>query len=92
METLLRASLLRFDVSFSTLEQIFATTGTLFRRASTVDFDIPPNHLAIAVVEILGDELKGREKSTVSTLAAMIDVCPFGRERHLHYLMPREFD
>jgi len=76
METLLRASLSRFDVSLATLQQIFTTTSTLFRRTNSVNFEIPPNHLALAVVEIVGEELRGRERSTVSTLAAMIDVRP----------------
>lgn len=75
METLLRASLLRFDVSLATLERIFSTTGSLFRRASTINFEIPPNHLALAVVETLGEELRGRERSTPSTITAMINVC-----------------
>lgn len=74
METLLRASLLRFDVSLSTLQRIFSTTGTLFRRASMIAFEVPANHLALAVIEIMGDELRGRERSTASSLSAMIDV------------------
>lgn len=74
METLLRASLLRFNVSLSTLERIFSTTGTLFRRASTLNFEVPPNHLALAVIEILTEELRGRERCTPSTFAAMLNV------------------
>jgi hypothetical protein len=87
METLLRPSLLRFDVSLSTLQQIFTTIGSLFRRTNTVNFEISPNHLALAVVETLGEELRGRERSTVSTLAAMIDVRPSNRKQVPDYLI-----
>lgn len=80
METLLRASLLRFNVSLETLKRIFSTTGTLFRRASTIAFEVPANHLALAVIELLGEELRGRDRSTPISLASMIDV-----SRLLHY-------
>ena len=74
METLLRASLVRFNVTAETLQKVFRVTGTLYRRASTINFDIPPNHVALAVVEILSEELRGKRKSTPSTFAAMLEV------------------
>ncbi|KAF8311639.1 hypothetical protein DL93DRAFT_2168963 [Clavulina sp. PMI_390] len=72
METLLRASLSRFNVALATLNKTLATTSSLFRRASTINFDIPPNHVALAIVELVLEELRGRNRSTAPTFSAML--------------------
>lgn len=74
METLLRSSLVRFDVGLETLGRIFTVTSTLYRRASTIAFDIPPNHLAMAVLEVLIEELRVKGRSTSKTFVAMLGV------------------
>ncbi|KAF8326124.1 uncharacterized protein EI90DRAFT_3071593 [Cantharellus anzutake] len=72
LETLLRACLVRFDVHEESLDYLFKVTGSLISRTNSVQFDLPPQHLPLAVVDTLVEELKGRGRSSVATLLAML--------------------
>jgi hypothetical protein len=76
-----------------TLDKLLRVTSTLYRRASTIKFDFPPNHIALAVLEVLGEEYRGKAKSTPPTFAAMAQVLPpeLGRGRlHLTAELPTD--
>jgi hypothetical protein len=77
-ETLLRAALVRFEVHFDTLNRLLHVTSTMYRRSTTANIngaEVPTNHLAMGVLDVLSDSLKGKVRALPSTMTAMLEVC-----------------
>ncbi|KAF8590616.1 hypothetical protein K439DRAFT_1382139 [Ramaria rubella] len=77
VETLLRAALVRFVVHIDTLDRLLHVTATIFRRSKTMDMngvEVPMNHIAMAVLDVLSDSLKGKVHTLPATLAGMLEV------------------
>lgn len=78
METLLRAALVRFNVSAKALTRVLQVTNTLYRKSNTgIASARDPsqfNPMANIMLEILSEALRGKARVTGSTLAGLIEV------------------
>ena len=77
-ETLLRAALARFDVRLDTLKRLLHVTSTIYRRSKTADLngvEVSTNHIAMGVLDVLSESLKGKVRVLPSTMTAMLEVC-----------------
>jgi len=76
-ETLLRAALVRFEVLPGTLNRLLHVTSTMYRRSKTLDVngaEFPTNHIAMGVMDIISDFLKGKVRVLPLTVTAMLEV------------------
>ncbi|KAI8998560.1 hypothetical protein BD414DRAFT_519687 [Trametes punicea] len=77
LETLLRSSLLRFNVSASSLHRVLHVTTTLYRKAAKASGTDPQNALVTpitaAMLEITRDSLYLKARVTPSTQTALIE-------------------
>lgn len=76
-ETLLRAVLVRFEVHPGTLNRLLHVTSTMYRRSKTVDVngaELPTNHIAMGVLDVISDVLKGKVRALPPTVTAMLEV------------------
>ena len=81
METLLRSSLIRFNVSVVSLRRVLQVTTTLYRKAAKVTGadaeNTIVNPIAAAMLEISRDGLNIKARVLTSTLAALLEVGPY---------------
>ncbi|KAI0324520.1 hypothetical protein GY45DRAFT_1288775 [Cubamyces sp. BRFM 1775] len=84
LETLLRSSLIRFNVSVFSLRRVMQVTTTLYRRAAKVtganQESILVNPIAHAMFDIAKDSLRSKARVTPATLAALLEVLIVGRD------------
>lgn len=73
LDTVLRISLHRLDVSAASLQQLIATTDILRKGSSSAD-DATEGVVGV-IYEILSDALRLKSRVSSKTLAAMIEVC-----------------
>ncbi|EMD38403.1 hypothetical protein CERSUDRAFT_113558 [Gelatoporia subvermispora B] len=74
METLLRASLIRFHVTSVALIRMIQVTSRLFRqRVSATPAALAANPILFAILEILSEGLRGKTRVLPSTLAALLE-------------------
>ena len=78
LETLLRSSLIRFNVSVASLRRVLQVTTTLYRKAAKVSGtkaeDQLVNPIAVAMLEITKDALNVKARVNPATLTALIEV------------------
>ncbi|KAL5490495.1 hypothetical protein ACEPAI_5328 [Sanghuangporus weigelae] len=74
LESALRITLVRFDVSEQALRRLLQVTSTLYRRAATdpATSSQERNIILMVVLEILSEGLRSKCRVTASTLSAMI--------------------
>ena len=79
LETLLRSSLIRFNVSVTSLRKVLHVTTTLYRRAAKASGANPDvqlvNPIAASMLEITKDALNIKARVNPATLVALIEVC-----------------
>ncbi|KAF8522278.1 hypothetical protein BU17DRAFT_44873 [Hysterangium stoloniferum] len=71
-ETLLRAALARFIVSTDTLKRLLSVCSTRYKN--TISTDVSPNHIALGIVDVLSESLKGKVRPVPESLVAMLQV------------------
>lgn len=50
----------------------------MYQRSRTTDLngvEVPTNHIAMGVLDVLSDSLKGKIRALPSTMTAMLEVC-----------------
>ncbi|PIL24081.1 hypothetical protein GSI_13832 [Ganoderma sinense ZZ0214-1] len=86
LETLLRSSLLRSNVSVASLRRVLHVTTTLYRRAAAKAGQANPestlvNPITSAMYEIARDGLNGKARVTHATLTALIEALTLTPDR-----------
>lgn len=94
-ETLLRVALVRFNVNSHHLTRLLQVTSALYRRPTENDSAdsmkaVPRSSIALAIIDILSDALRGKARVTTSTLTSMIKVRPRTRCAETKSLLPFE--
>ncbi len=74
LETLLRATLVRFRVTAACLTRLLQVTSSLYRRRDTQEQQPPINVFAVVLLEMLSDALSAKCRLPHSTLAAAVEV------------------
>ena len=91
LETLLRSSLIRFNVSVGSLRKVLQVTTTLYRKAAKATGANPEiqlvNPIAAAMLEITKDNFLGKARVNPSTLIALVEVARavyYTQDLHTH--------
>ncbi len=78
MDSILRPALLRFDVSSETVTKLLQVSTSLYRRtteaANSGERTVQANTVFVAIMDVLSDALRGRNRITPSTLESLVEV------------------